>query len=120
WAERTALRHALASLDALAISFHGRPQVVTDQFQDTLVSYLTADFRHQYVVIDFVKERTDVYIDYPRFTFRHIATGRSDRVMRASLRPIPVAVVTEFRFENRTQNLAYRLLDHSVLDIRYT
>ena len=38
--------------------------------------------------------------------------------MRASLRPLPVAVVAEFRLENRTQHLTCRLLDYSVLDIR--
>ena len=73
----------------LAVSFHRRSQVAADQFQDALVSYFTTDFRHQSIVIDFVKERTDVYIHYPCFAFRHIATGRSDRVMCASLRPIP-------------------------------
>lgn len=47
WRNRAALRRALASLGSLAISFHWRSQVVADQFQDALVSYLSADFRHQ-------------------------------------------------------------------------
>lgn len=101
----------------LALFLHWRSQVVAYEFQDSLVFDFLADFRHQDVVIDFVKERTDVYVHYPRFAFLDVATGRPDRVMRASLRPISVAV-TECRVEDRTQHLAYRLLDDSVLNSR--
>jgi hypothetical protein len=94
-----------------AVSHHTRFQKRIDVAQQTLVPDAFAQSLHQSVVVDFVEEFLQIYVNHPFQTPLDVRRGRFYGFVCPSTGAESVTVLTEMGVVVRVQYLMYRLLE---------
>src|SRR5689334_17612499 len=87
-----------------------------DQVQNTPIADLGRDLAHQLILVDLVKESTDVGIQDPEVAFVDLLPHLPHRHVGRAPRPIPERAVGKVRLEDGSHLLNQRLLNHPVRD----
>src|SRR3954454_20619936 len=87
-----------------------------DQVQNTPIADLGRDQAHQLVLVDLVKESTDVGIQDPEVAFVDLLPHLPHRHVGRTHRPIPERAVGKVGFEDGSHLLNQRLLNHPIRD----
>ena len=87
-----------------------------DQVQNTPIADLGCDQPHQLILVDFVKESTDVGIQDPEVAFVDLLPHLSHRHVGRAPRPIPERAVGKVGLEDGSHLLNQRLLNHPIRD----
>src|SRR4051795_11666162 len=93
---------------------HSCVEKAPDQVQNTPIADLGCDQAHQLVLVDFVKESTDVGIQDPEVAFVDLLPHLSHRHVGRAPRPIPERAVGKVGLEDGSHLLSQRLLNHPI------
>src|SRR3970282_1668382 len=89
-------------------------EVPSDELQPPTIADPSGHAGHQGVVLYPVEEPVEIDIDDPGLACLDRPPGGSDRLMGAPSRPEAEAPVREVRLEDRTEDLAQRLLEEAI------
>ncbi|OIO73383.1 MAG: hypothetical protein AUJ57_04400 [Zetaproteobacteria bacterium CG1_02_53_45] len=112
--KRAALRHTPAGLMQSAILRESGAQVFADQGHHPFIPHMPAHVVHQHVMIDAIKELTQVHTHGHAITINDITAHLANRLMGGSPGSEAIAVLREGRINPRSQNLCYGLLNHPI------
>jgi site-specific DNA recombinase len=112
--ERTSLRSSFLHQTYQTVFQHARLQKGSYQFEHSLVDHPPREGRHQFVVVDSIKELFQVEVYHPAIACSDIPLRLGHRLMRRAFRTKSVAVFGERRVPSALQHLHDRLLDQSI------